>query len=422
MRIWLLTIGEPLPTDSDDVRLLRTGQLAILLAGRGHEVVWWSSTFDHTRKRQRHPADTQVALSPRLTLRLLRAPSYRSNLSLRRQINHLQIARRFAKAATEEPRPDLVLCSMPPVELAHAAVRFARGNRVPIVLDVRDLWPDAIVAAAPRPLRPVARILLRPQFRAVHTALRDAHAVVAVSPSYLRWALELAGRTATPQDHVFPLAYPETDGAAPHFPEAEAAMRRQGVDPSRRIVWFLGSFGHWYDLDTVVRAARSLARDERHELQFVLSGAGHADARLRRAARGLPNVVFTGWIDRSEIAFLMSVAWVGLAAYAPHAPQSYPNKLFEYMSAGLPVVSSLRGDAEKLLVRHRCGLSYRPGDADHLAHQLLVLLTAADLHREMSTNARAAFSREYSASMVYAQMADHLAAVAQPAPETGASP
>jgi glycosyltransferase involved in cell wall biosynthesis len=199
-------------------------------------------------------------------------------------------------------------------------------------------------------------------------------------------------------------------------------MRRQGVDPSRRIVWFLGSFGHWYDLDTVVRAARSLARDERHELQFVLSGAGHADARLRRAARGLPNVVFTGWIDRSEIAFLMSVAWVGLAAYAPHAPQSYPNKLFEYMSAGLPVVSSLRGDAEKLLVRHRCGLSYRPGDADHLAHQLLVLLTAADLHREMSTNARAAFSREYSASMVYAQMADHLAAVAQPAPETGASP
>ncbi|GAI08595.1 unnamed protein product, partial [marine sediment metagenome] len=52
MRIWLITIGEPLPSDNNNDRLYRTGILAKLLIQRGHEVVWWTSTFDHVRKIQ----------------------------------------------------------------------------------------------------------------------------------------------------------------------------------------------------------------------------------------------------------------------------------------------------------------------------------------------------------------------------------
>jgi hypothetical protein len=53
MRVWLITVGEPLPLDGPGERMLRTGILAAFLAARGHEVVWWSSSFDHVRKRQR---------------------------------------------------------------------------------------------------------------------------------------------------------------------------------------------------------------------------------------------------------------------------------------------------------------------------------------------------------------------------------
>ena len=53
MRAWLLTVGEPLPCDGPNERLHRTGLLAEALHSRGHEVLWWSSTFDHARKRFR---------------------------------------------------------------------------------------------------------------------------------------------------------------------------------------------------------------------------------------------------------------------------------------------------------------------------------------------------------------------------------
>src|SRR5215470_8360347 len=113
MRIWLLTIGEPLPTDGCAERLLRTGILAEILASRGHKVVWWTSTFDHARKRQRFDNDTTISLAANHTLRLLHGPSYARNVSVKRWFNHRRLARKFSRqAAAEQNQPDLILCSL----------------------------------------------------------------------------------------------------------------------------------------------------------------------------------------------------------------------------------------------------------------------------------------------------------------------
>jgi len=51
MRIWLVTIGEPLPIDGSNERLYRMGIIANLLVKKGHKIIWWSSTFNHVRKK-----------------------------------------------------------------------------------------------------------------------------------------------------------------------------------------------------------------------------------------------------------------------------------------------------------------------------------------------------------------------------------
>src|SRR5262249_61124298 len=76
MKIWLITVGEPLPIESGQPRLLRTGILADLLARRGHQVTWWTSAFDHFRKRFHSPGNRAIEVRTGLSLRLLDGCGY----------------------------------------------------------------------------------------------------------------------------------------------------------------------------------------------------------------------------------------------------------------------------------------------------------------------------------------------------------
>ena len=102
------------------------------------------------------------------------------------------------------------------------------------------------------------------------------------------------------------------------------------------------------------------------------------------------------------------MARLGLAAYARHAPQGLPNKLFEYLSAGLPVVSSLRGETERFLSDSACGVTYPAGDAPALAALLQRLASDDTARREMGRRALALYDAEFSAQQVYGRLADHL--------------
>jgi glycosyltransferase involved in cell wall biosynthesis len=388
--------------------------LATSLARKGHRVVWWTSTFDHSYKRQRYDTTTVVTAAPGIDLILLHGSGYRKNVSLRRLLDHYQLARAFKRLAPAQPRPDVVFSTVPTVELASAAVRFARDRRIPTVVDVRDLWPDILVGVVPAGLRSAARLALSPSFRAVRYALANATGLTAVSPSYLDWALGYAGRAQTEADRVFPLAYPRLCVTPGEREGARAALLRCGVDPSKTIFWFIGMLGRTYDLTTVVRAVRLLPAPTASAVQIVISGSGDAERSLRAEANGLANVALTGWVTQPEIAYLMEVSSVGLAAYAPNAPQSYPNKYFEYMHGALPILSSLAGSGAALLERHECGLTYRAGDAADLAKLIALLAHDHELRERLAANSRTAYDQFYGGEAVYGAMADHLIHLAKP--------
>ena len=413
MRIWLITVGEPLPTDGDNVHLVRTGILAGLLEAAGHHVVWWSSSFNHTAKVQRCRRDTTLKLSPKFELKLLHAAGYAQNVSLRRILHHRRIARKFAAAAIQEEPPNVILCSFPTIELSKAATDYGKSRGVPVVVDVRDLWPDALVGLFPRVTQPLAKVLLGRMFRAARTALQQSDAIIGVSAGYLEWGLRFAGRDRHGFDRVFPLGYQPAPVADEEMRVAEIKLRACGVDPSKVICWFAGVFGRTYDLATVIDAARELPADLRGRVQFVLCGDGEYRDRWMARSSGLDSVVFPGWIGASELAYLMKVASIGIAAYAPGAPQGLPNKLFEYMSAGLPVLSSLRGEAEALLRQHGCGLSYQAGDRRSFLDALCTLLDQRERRAQMGRNGRRLFDEQFSTDRVYAGLGDYLLEIAR---------
>jgi glycosyltransferase involved in cell wall biosynthesis len=409
-RIWLVTIGEPLPLPGCKERLLRTGWLAQELDRRGHEVLWWTSTFDHTKKTFHFLSDARLSVGDRIELFLLHANGYRRNVGASRLWNHLRIARKFCDQARLEPPPDAILCSWPTVELCAAAVRYARERNVPVALDIRDLWPDLLRDAAPRPLRGVARALLMRSYRTASDALRQSDAIVGISEGYLEWALRLGGLKRRKLDVVLPLGYRRSSVDGDRVAAAGARLLEAGVDPKRFVCWFVGSFVRTVDLRTVVEAARLLL--ERRDIQFVLSGDGEMREAWEAAAKGLPNVIWTGWVDEAGIAWLMSSAGAGLAAYGKGAPQGLPNKVFEYLSGGIPVLSSLGSEATALLADGECGLSYEAGNPIALVEAVCKLADGPDLRNTMADNARRLYEDRFDADQVYGRMADFLESLA----------
>jgi glycosyltransferase involved in cell wall biosynthesis len=409
MRVWLVTIGEPLPTDRDP-RSLRTGMVAEMMARAGHEVVWWTSEFDHSRRRHRFATDVSRMIRPNLRLEALRGVAYRRSVSFTRLANHAELAYKFWRAVGREPRPDLIVSSLPTIELCLVAARYGRAASVPVVLDMRDMWPDIFAELAPRALEPLARAALSPLARALARACADATAITGITDAFVDWGVTYAGRARSPLDRAFPLGYSGTRPDAGALAAARQFWRARGVteESGEFIACFFGAVGRQFDIDTVLDAAHILARRGRRA-RFVFCGDGDDLRRLREAAHGLPGVTFPGWVDRAQIAALMDLSSVGLAPYVGGMgyEASYPNKIIEYLSSGLPIVTCLEGLLRELVERDGVGVYYRKGDALQLAAEIEQLAGDRAALSRMRQAAAGVFRERFVAEDVYAAMIRH---------------
>lgn len=411
MRVWLVTTGEPLPTDGADMRLLRAGILSNMLALRGHEVVWWTSTFDHRRKRHRADTDARVILDTGVDIRMLHGCGYRRNVSLRRILDHVMVARRFTRSVGEEPKPDIILCSLPTLELSVAVTRYANAAGIPVVIDVRDLWPDLFEEVAPFWMRRALRPLLFPMRRQARLACRGATAITGNAPDMVTWGLKMAGRAAGPFDRYFPFGYSTKPLSREQRERALAFWATHGIGPQsdKFTACYFGVIGHQFELETVIEAAGILERAGRQS-RVVLCGAGERFEYIKALAKDLKSVYLPGWVGESEIKSLMEMSQVGLAPYHSYVgfTASIPNKAIEYLSIGLPIVSTLQGHLRAFLEAYDCGITCSNGNAAGLAQ---TLATLADNHaclKRMSDNAKKVFVERFDAEFVYGDMTDYL--------------
>lgn len=416
MKVWLVVVYEPIPDLDGDARSLRYGALAQTLAGDGHDVTLWTSNYNHVRKRHRfEEPPPSIKVGPHFRVRLLPARGYRRNVSIDRIRHNLSVARAFEQRANQcSVKPDVVFACLPILELAEKAVQYARAKHIPVIVDVLDEWPDLYLTVFPQGLRSLARVALIPEFRRARRILQAATGITAVSSTYLQWALGYATRPRQDTDAVFPLGYARPDVGAEFDSERWVARLQSdyGIRPDSLVVTFVGQFGASYDLETVVEAARRLQAEGEARVQFVLAGDGDKRSKLREMAHTLPNVVFTGWLDQSAMIALLRLSSVGLAAYGDQALQSLPYKPFEYMAAGLPILSSLRGELETLICDEQIGIRYQSGNAGSLVEGIYQLLTQVEARKRMGINAQKLFEKRFSAEVIYPQLVEHLKKIA----------
>ncbi|NDC53391.1 MAG: glycosyltransferase WbuB [Planctomycetia bacterium] len=385
LSIWLVNPFDDIP--GEGLPPMRYWSLARVLAGRGHDVTWWTATWSHRRKARR---DVPLGIrdDENFAVRLVAVRPYDKNVSLARIGSHRDFGVTFERLAAEAvasgglERPDLILASLPPLEGPEAAARLARRLDAAFVCDVMDAWPETFARLLPGPgwlRRLLAPFLLGGMETRRDAVLARADAVSAQSRSLLDLARTHlpAEREAEVPTHVCPLGaylqdYPEPPRPAP----AEIdALRLAGGEDARPIrCVYAGSLEVGQDLDTLVAAARLLF-SAGVNAEIHVAGTGSLEGRLRRGAAGLTGscrITVHGLLGRRDYVALLATADVGLVLVRPETLVAVPYKACDYAAAGLALVNSLPGELERLVAEHDAGLTYAKAIATFAADRGLL--------------------------------------------------
>lgn len=309
------------------------------------------------------------------------------------------------------PRPDLIVAGLPTVDAALVLQRYARQRSIPFVVDVRDEWPEVIVKIAPPAAQPFVRLGLHRQFRKARAALSGAQAVLGVTRRQLDYGLKIAGRSERPGDRVFYLGFRPNAFDRSLVDEGRRWLVALGVRAGARIFAFVGSMSPIRPLDQVLQAARNMV--DRADAQFVLCGTGEDLQRYRREAADLPNVLFPGWVDGPKMGALLEMSSVALAPYRSGVNFSLPIKMFEYMAAGLPIVTSCDGEIRSLIEEHDVGRFYEASDTAALEAALRELEADRAAAEAMGRRNAQLFDDRFSHDRLFPEMESHLSDLAE---------
>ena len=142
MIIWILQTGEPLRCDGKNIRPMRALNLSKILLERGHKVEIISTRFFHQKKLFRKSLATNVYLDG-LKETLIDSIGYKSNVSLLRLLDHHLLSwNLLINLFARKERPDVLFVGYPPIEWSLVTIIYSIFKRIPLVLDVKDLWPD----------------------------------------------------------------------------------------------------------------------------------------------------------------------------------------------------------------------------------------------------------------------------------------
>jgi glycosyltransferase involved in cell wall biosynthesis len=414
MNVWLVEISDFVPWIDRGQRPFRCGMLAEALAHSGHVVNWWTSTFNHQLRLARFPTSRTVRVAPNVDIHLLFGPGYGNSRSITRWRHNRAVAaefRRYARAQRTLSAPDLIYACLPTLEVGEQAADFAKILQVPLVVDVRDLLPDNYLTLFPAWTRAAVKKALTLEYRRVHRVFGRASAIIASSEAYLRWGLAYARRTQTHLDKVFPLGAPDLRARGGH---AAPTVEPPAKNPERLTVTFAGTFSRLFDFETIIEAAREL-QTAGDRVVFRLAGTGPRLDHVRAMCKDLRNIEFCGWLDQDELRQELSASDIGLAPYTSLIPPTLPNKPFEYMSMGLPVLTCAEGELRTLVATERIGVHYTFGSAQELTVQLRALARNRHELREMGVRARSIYEKRFDQNVVYSELVNHLQCVAHAA-------
>lgn len=280
------------------------------------------------------------------------------------------------------------------------AARWLRGK--PFIFEVRDLWPEL-----PKAMGVITNpIILKLMALLEWISYRSAHRLIGLSPGIVDGITRLGVKHTN-------IAMIPNGCDLDIFTDKSQRWRPDGVSSTDFMAVFTGTHGIANGLDAVLNAAAILKQRGRDDIKIVLIGQGKLKPTLQARAKqdGLDNVIFHDAVNKAKLAGLMAGTDLGLQILA-NVPAFYygtsPNKFFDYIAAGLPVLNNYPGWLAELIENHECGFTVPPNNATAFADALEKAATQSDLLKIMRANARQLAEKKFGRKALSAQFVNWL--------------
>lgn len=284
---------------------------------------------------------------------------------------------------------DLVFATTTPLTAGIPGICARWLRRKPFVFEVRDLWPEL-----PREMGVITNPAVLWAMGVLEWAsYRSAHRLVGLSPGIV----EGISKRGVPTEKV---AMVPNGCDLDIFTDSAKPWRPEGIAESDLMAIFAGTHGLANGLDAVLAAAGELKKRGRGDIKFLLIGSGKLKpALIAKAEReGLDNVVFHDPVKKSELAGLMRATDIGMQILA-NVPAFYygtsPNKFFDYIAAGVPVLTNYPGWLAEMIEQEKCGYAVPPADPVAFADALEQAAAQRDQLPVMGKRAKALAEREF---------------------------
>ena len=295
------------------------------------------------------------------------------------------------------PASDVVISTTPQF-FCGLAGWLLRGDGRPWVLEVRDLWPESIVA--------VGAMRRNLAIRALEVleiwAYRTADLVVTTTASHLRHV-----RQRAPAAPVVVVANGITVGLLPDERDPGDVVRRELGLGDRYVAAYFGTHGMAHRLETILEAAERLRAND--AIRFVLAGDGAAREAIEAGVkkRRLANVLVLGQQPRERMAALWAASDAALVLLrrSPTFEHVLPSKLIEAMSLGKPVILGVEGEARALLEAAGAGIAIPPEDSEALAAAVVRLADEPGLTERCGAAGRAYAAQHFDRRVLAGRMA-----------------
>ena len=342
--------------------------LARFLADRGHQISVLSSDYNLDTGLSEDPVE--YAGPGGGSLKVLRFPSPRGGRGSLVQRLRSYIAFMFTvrREGMKLDQPDVILGSIQPLFTGWAAMQVACKKRVPFLLEVRDLWPDALVVKGA-----ITGWQATPLHWIVNRLYHNAQHIVSITPGIKKELLKKG--IAAGKVEVFPNGFdPQSFDVSGESREAIQQRYDWGDD---FVAIYTGAHTQVTAVDVIVRAASVLK--DREEIRFELFGAGPTKEMVVRLADELElkNIHFHNPVPKSEVPGLLAAADVALMCLfkSPLVHIYFENKFIDYMGAGKPILAAMEGEQAAIIRRWQTGRVVSTFDHESLAH---LIAEAAD--------------------------------------------
>ena len=291
---------------------------------------------------------------------------------------------------------DLLIASSTPLTVGFPALVLKKTKKVPYVFEVMDLWPEVPIQMGGLKNKYVIRVA-----RWFEKKIYDnASHIIAASPGMKRGVI----KSGIEEEQVSTIPnMSKIDIFWSRKPNLTIA-EEEGISISKFNIIYFGALGRANAIDYILDTARLLVPNK--DIQFLFVGHGAMLPTILGA--NFPNVKYVGEFNQERVSEIVNLCDLSIVTFGnlPILRTNSPSKLFDSLSAGLPIIVNSAGWTKDLVEQNGCGMYVDPESPEDFANKIIFLKNSPDLRKDMGGKSRKLAETKYDKSILCRQFYD----------------